>query len=820
MKHFLLLPFTFLLSIHCFSQIKGTVTNNKNEPLPFVNIYIENTYTGTASNEDGNYELNVSKPSIYTVVFQYLGYKTIKKKVTIQFFPYKLDAVLFDEEISLNEVFINTTENPANIIIREAIAKRKENQNKILSYKSNFYSRGLIRIKDAPEKILGTEIGDLGGGLDSTRSGVIYLSETFSKLEFLRPNKLKEKILASKVSGDSNGFSFNNAIDVDFDLYNNTIELGNQIISPIANNAFGYYRYKLEGTFYDDKNNLINKIKVTPRRKNDSVFEGYIYIVEDQWTIYAAELDITGIQAQIPAVDKITITQNFSYSEKDNIWTKISQNIDFKYGLFGIKGDGRFTAVYSDYIFDSGLTHKDFTREIVSFADEANKKDSTFWSTIRPIPLSVEEAIDYIKKDSIQIIRNSKTYKDSVDIVNNTFNLGDIIGGYTYRNSHENWSTGITSPIKAISFNTVQGWNADISTFYTKSYNDFERYFSIRSNINYAFSEQRLRGTLSATYKFNNSSRPFLTLSGGITTQQFNSSNPISKLLNTGFSMFSENNYMKIYENTFAQVLYSNELLNGLRINASLGYQKRKALFNTTNQAWYPKQNKVYSSNNPLDETAYGIAPFDAHNIMKFNLTARINFAQNYLSYPNGKYNIPNSKYPTVILGFEKGFASSINDYNFSQLKIQATQRINVADKGSFNYNLKAGKFFNGENISFIDYQHFNGNQTQIGSGSYLNVFNNLPYYTASTNNSYLEMHAEYDFNGFLLGRVPLLKKLNFNIIAGAHTLSTTSNKPYQEYTIGLDNIGWGKFRFLRVDYLRSYQNGYKGDAIIFGIKF
>ena len=264
MKHFLLLPFTFLLSIHCFSQIKGTVTNNKNEPLPFVNIYIENTYTGTASNEDGNYELNVSKPSIYTVVFQYLGYKTIKKKVTIQFFPYKLDAVLFDEEISLNEVFINTTENPANIIIREAIAKRKENQNKILSYKSNFYSRGLIRIKDAPEKILGTEIGDLGGGLDSTRSGVIYLSETFSKLEFLRPNKLKEKILASKVSGDSNGFSFNNAIDVDFDLYNNTIELGNQIISPIANNAFGYYRYKLEGTFYDDKNNLINKTNAFP----------------------------------------------------------------------------------------------------------------------------------------------------------------------------------------------------------------------------------------------------------------------------------------------------------------------------------------------------------------------------------------------------------------------------------------------------------------------------------------------------------------------------------------------------------------------------
>lgn len=817
------LRFTFLLaliSFQSFSQIKGAVTDNKNEPLPFVNIYIENTYTGTTSNEEGNYELNITKPDSYTVVFQFLGYKTVKKKVDIQSFPYQLDAVLIDEEISLNEIIINAEENPANKIIRQAIAKRKENQEKIRSFKSDFYSRGLIRIKDAPEKILGAEVGDLGGGLDSTRSGVIYLSETVSKLEYLRPNKLKEKILASKVSGDDNGFSFNNAIDVDFDLYNNTIELGNQIVSPIANNAFGYYRYKLDGVFYDDRGNLINKIKATPRRENDPVFEGYIYIVEDQWTIYAAELDITGVQARIPAVDKISITQNFSYSATDNIWAKISQNIDFKYGFFGIKGDGRFTAMYSNYEFNPGLTRKDFTREIVSFADEANKKDSTFWNVTRPVPLTVEEITDYIKKDSIQIVRESKTYQDSVDQVRNTFKLGDIIGGYTYRNSYEDWSAGVTSPIEAISFNTVQGWNANVGAFYTKGYDDYERYLSLRGNINYGFSDDRLRGTVSATYKFNNKSRPFLTLSGGVTTQQFNASDPISKSLNTGFSLFSEENYMKIYENSYVQASYSNELFNGFRINSSLSYQRRQALFNTTDQAWYPKDNKDYTSNNPLDETAYGVAPFDTHNMMKLNLTARINFAQNYLSYPDGKFNIPNGKYPTVIVGYEKGFSSSVEDYNFDQVKLRVTQGLNIADKGRFQYNIRAGKFFNGDDIAFVDYQHFNGNQTNIGSGSYLDVFNNLPYYAASTNDSYLEMHAEHDFNGFLLGRVPLLKKLNFNLVIGAHALATPDNNPYQEYTIGLDNIGWGKFRFLRLDYVRSYQSGFQSDAILFGLKF
>jgi hypothetical protein len=44
--------------------------------------------------------------------------------------------------------------------------------------------------------------------------------------------------------------------------------------------------------------------------------------------------------------------------------------------------------------------------------------------------------------------------------------------------------------------------------------------------------------------------------------------------------------------------------------------------------------------------------------------------------------------------------------------------------------------------------------------------------------------------------------------------------KPYQEFTVGFDNIGFGKFRFLRVDYVRSYQNGYQGDGVMFGVKF
>ena len=56
--------------------------------------------------------------------------------------------------------------------------------------------------------------------------------------------------------------------------------------------------------------------------------------------------------------------------------------------------------------------------------------------------------------------------------------------------------------------------------------------------------------------------------------------------------------------------------------------------------------------------------------------------------------------------------------------------------------------------------------------------------------------------------------------MVGFHQLHRENLRPYQEFSIGLENIGWGNFRFLRVDYIRAYQSGFKEDGILFGITF
>src|SRR5690606_16123883 len=107
----------------------------------------------TTTNEDGNYSLNISQEGEYRVVFQYLGYKSVTKTISPTTFPYILNVSLEAETTSLDEVILNTEEDPAYEIIRRTIAQRKENLEKMSEFTADFYSRGIWRVKDIPEKI-------------------------------------------------------------------------------------------------------------------------------------------------------------------------------------------------------------------------------------------------------------------------------------------------------------------------------------------------------------------------------------------------------------------------------------------------------------------------------------------------------------------------------------------------------------------------------------------------------------------------------------------------------------------------------------------
>ncbi|MDA8591787.1 DUF5686 and carboxypeptidase regulatory-like domain-containing protein [Flavobacteriaceae bacterium] len=802
------------------SQITGIVKDTSGQPLPYVNIFIENTYKGTTSNEDGYFELNISKTGNHTVVFQFLGYKTLQKKLEISQFPHAIDVVLEEENINLNEVVIDAKENPANQIIKAAIAKRQLHLEKLNAYTADFYSKGIIRIVDAPENFMGKDVGDFDGALDSTRTGILYLSETMSKIKYLKP-ELFESVTASKVSGNSTGISFNSAMDVDFNLYNNTVNINNDIISPIADYAFNYYKYKLEGEFYDDEGHLIHKINIIPKRENDRVFSGSIYIVEDNWALYGIDIQVKGSQIQVLAADTIRIRQNLTYDKSEDQWLVRAQTIDFDYSFLGFKGDGSFVANYTNYILDPESTDRNNKNEILVFEKDANKKEVEFWNNKRPVPLTTEELKDYIRRDSLETLRSSKTYLDSIDTENNKFKIINLLTGYSFKNSFKKRSFRISGPLEGVHFNTVQGYNVSLDANFTKRYNNYKNFVSIDGDLNYSVETKRLRGTLGGRYKFNAINNATAWANFGAKTQQFNRSNPISNLHNDISSLFFENNFMKIYDKQFAEIGYAQELFNGLRFSSQIAYENRKVLFNTSDEVINPQDNIEYTSNNPLAPNDFGSAPFTNHDLILLDLGIGIRFGEKYMSYPDLKFNISNSDYPQLYFNYSKGFSASVSDYNFDHFNVRLRQNINLKTTGILKYNLSTGTFFENKDLAFTDYKHFNGNLTHVNTkGNYLSSFKNMGYYDFSTSNNYFEYHLEHDFKGYILGKIPWVNTLNLNLVIGAHGIGIKNESPYKEFNIGLGNIGWKKYRFLRVDYVRSYVNGAIDDALMFGLSF
>jgi hypothetical protein len=809
----ILLFFTAIIS----AQLKGNITDKNGEPLSSVSVYLENTFTGTTTNDNGDYNLTLKKPGNYTIVFQIIGFTTLKKEVLITSFPFELNSILEEENVQLKEIVISTKDNPANRIIRNVIANKDKNTDKYSNYTAKFYSRGLIRIKDAPEKFLGVSIGDLGGGLDSTGSGIVYLSETFSNISFQKkPKKFKEKITASKVSGKESGVSFNRAEESNLDLYENSLEIFNGLISPIATNAFSYYKYKLVGTFYDANGRLINKIKLIPKRKNDRVFDGFIYIVEDDWALYGTDVTTTGAQIGIPIVNSLELKQGYKYSREIAAWVLTNQTIGFDVSFFGIKQNGKFSYVYSDYNFNPTFTENYFTNKVLSFEKDATKKDTVFWNKLRPVELTKEEAIDYKIKDSIKIVRKSKTYLDSVDKKENRFGWLDPITGYRFRNSYKNNSFSYNGPLLKSGFNTVQGFYTGAGFSYFEQINKYGKWWNAGISADYGFSEKRLRPTFFFTKKWDNFSRPRLNISGGITTKQFNGNEPMLKLNNTLRSLFYGNNYMKIYEKTFTKFAYSEEIKNGIYFSSSLEYAKRTPLFNTTNYSFVKESKNEYTSNNPLDITDDTNGAFREHNIATLNVGAKFIFGQKYAMYPNSKSNEGNDTYPTLSLKYTKRFGANNSVLNSDVFIANIKQDISAGNYGNFQYHLRAGAFLKKKNIAFMDNLQANGNQLLFPIDAGLNTFNLLEYYKFYTNDKYAEMHLEHNFRGALLGQIPLINKLNFHLVLGAKALFMADNKPYTEYAVGLANVGIGKWRLLRIEYVNSQYGVVKENGLVF----
>lgn len=827
------------------SVVKGTVRNNRGEPLSYANVFIKGTRFGTTTNDQGHFELKCDTGSHFMIV-QFVGHRQHTEFVTLLSDEVKnMTVVLQEQNYTISEVRITaTSEDPAYPIMRQAIAHRALYLKEAKAYKCRVYIKGMQRLTTIPKRVLLMKVPE------DVKPGIIYLSESLSDYTFLQPNLVKEKLISSKVSGDNKAFSFNRAGAVRFNVYENMLpSYGlNQrgFISPLADNAMFYYKYKLVGETREN-NYTIYKIQIIPKRTSDPVFRGFIYIVKDSWRVHSTDMSVDK-SANIDFIDTLIVRQIYA-PQQGGVWMPISQRFIFQLEVLGFKGHGYFVALYSNYgvssnypatfyeretdkltadipvpqvkkvkdvkppvrlkrkkqltdsVPDLGITASDFTREVLSVDKQANKTPDSVWEATRPVPLTEEEQEDYSTKDSIQVVLESKPYMDSVDRITNKPDwLDPFLSGYTYADTYHRRYYTFKPLLAQIQYNTVEGMVISPAVDITRTFDD-NRNYTISPSLRYGMASKKLYGKVEAGYLYNPYSLSQWNVSAGYYVSQFNNSEPISPAINTSYTLLEEQNFMKLYQKTFVQGGWGSEISNGIMLNLQAEYAIRQQLSNNTDYAWRNYPERTFSTNTPrsieLENTS-----FNTHQALTLEAKTEIKFAQRFISRPYEKIRF-SSKYPTIVLKTRIGIPVVGSDVNYLLADAGMRMSKNFKLLGSSYLKVHAGMFIYADKMYFMDFHHFTGNQTLFALSGY-DAYQLLDYYMYSTRSRYLEARFSHHFNGFWFNKIPLFRKLKWQEVITFNYFKTPASPHYIEWGAGIEHI----FKILRVDYFQSFANG------------
>ncbi len=840
-----------LLSLQAFTAlaggVRGVIKSDEGEPLAFTTIFIKELGTGVASNAQGFYEIGLPEGT-YTLTFQYLGHESQQHEVTVGREFVELNITLKTQTTELRSVTVNASnEDPAYTIMRKAIAKAKYHTQQLDGYSAEVYMKGTGKLVDYPwlaKKMIEKE---------GIKKGQAFVSESVSEIKYTRPHKFEEKVISIRTDGKDNNTSPTAFINGSF--YEPTIA---ETVSPLSPSAFGYYKFEYLGTF-TDRDYQVSEIKVTPRLRGDNVVEGTIFIVEDWWSIHSLDIKTTKLGV------KIAIKQVYAPIE-DKAWLPVSNQFKIEGKFFGFEFIYDYLATMSKYkiqlnpklvvpdmeVIDekvdkqeakaiekkyskaeqdlqqrlaSGneITRKELKQfmkeqekqelkeskqpEVISetyfkIDSSAYKGDSLYWVNTRPVPLSEDEVVGYKKMDSLAVEERKKESGDTIQRQKNNkkgFQPWDILTGDTYKVSK---NSNFKIHLPQVWFNTVEGFYLLYRLNYGIQLQDTNRTrLNIRPAFRYSFARDKLTGNLNVNlrnkhYRFE--------VEGGRYVQQFNADEPILPVVNTLMTLLLEENYLKLYERDYVDVLYRRKLNDKWMIETNWSWAQRTALTNNTN--WKLVDRKKISDYTPNAPVNYEVdtTGFARHQVFTGDVMVT---ARPWLKYRirNGRKSEIGNSTPTFTLLYRKGFPKIFgSDIDFDLVEVGAKHSFNNGVRGRVDFNVRAGAFLNADSLAFMDYKHFLGNRTPISTSDPAGSYRLLHYYRYSTADKYLAVNAHYHFRRFLVTSIYEVRMLGIRENVFVNYLATPTAKNYTEVGYSIDGI----LRVFRLEGAVAFRDG------------
>ena len=801
------------------AQFYGQVVDGANgEPIPFAAVKYIGTSEGRSTDLDGNFVLPIlNNYDKFEITF--LGYKPVTVTVPRGRQEIRGQIIkMYSEDFLLGEVVVKKAKikytrknNPAVDLMRKVIANKKLSDIKEKDfYHFDKYEKKTFSYND----IKGTKDTLLSEICPETGKLIIpiMVDETASEESYRKnPKTVKTTIKAQRSDGFQSMLSSGDMLTTyvkdiftDVDIYKDNVRLlQHPFISPISTNeAIGFYHYYIQDTIMVDNERCID-VAFLPNNPQDFGFAGHLYITDDKLNqVKRAVINVPN-NSGVNFVDNLMVIQDFMTLPTGERVIKVDNMIVELSGLYGaIKFQCQRYSQYSNYDFSPITDKKAFkSPQVERVLTDAAFKDSTYWASIRPIQLTNAEnhlgnGVDKINEDLggfwkfllTAVVENSveltpKPNKIDLIPINSIISHNDIDG--------MRFQLPLQTTANLLPNLFLRGYGA---------YGTKDKKWKYKAEVEYSFNKKKYmahefpRRSIIATYMYDDMS-------------------PVDKFSNTVkdnmYSSFKTSKVDQMMYVTDMKLKYQYEMDNHMTWSATVDRSKLT-----------PTGKLIYMRN--VDGTLLD-------NIKTADIKLGFRYAPRETFINSKQQRQPINKDAPIItlehtIGMD-GFLGGQYNYNMTEATVFKKFWLPGAC-GSIEAYLKGGAQWNKVPFPMLFTPQSNLSYfVQFDSWSF-NMLRNMEF----LNDRYVSLLINWNFDGKLLNRIPLLKKMKlreyvgfkmlyghltdknnpfvstndndlfrFPTRDGNYTSFVMGNKPYMELSVGISNI----FKVITVQYVR-----------------
>lgn len=769
----------FVFSNFLFSQqitIVGRVLDSETkQPIPGVRIQVLNSNRGTYTSSSGFFRLpNVSVGN--KIAFKSIGYEQTIKEIVAEFDT--LVVYLRPSPVEMKGIE-KVGEIEADEIVRRAIKKKKSNLANLKTFQAQIYSKLFLEFGGTPFE---TTFDTVGGSKilrakarSKSKTDSLALEfyrniilETFSNVfidysQNIKYSEITQRRQTANIPKELNQIVFSEFLS----FYEETIKImSTEFVTPLADNAFKYYKYELLGKeLYGDL--YVYNLQIIPKTTLYPAFSGTMKILERTYNLL--EINVAPSEnSAIQFFDSLRYTQKFT-SLSEEFWQPTFLEVSGSFKLVIIKSfldfdiKFRIVSIVADAVINQSLPDSivaKATQSRITVSTNADSTDTNFWETNSLVETSAKENEIYKKVDTI-----SKQVKiDFSNLPNSTpqkrFNLGIDLAN-------------------DIGYNRVSGYSIGLSP-----YIEYYRY-KLKLTPIYSFAQKNF--FYDAGFSIN-LGKEFGTTSSQLSISIFSKPEPISLdrnmplQLNSLFSYFFHWDYYDYLKNQGFKVEYS--LLNQSikpYIKMTLGFESSKQTSLAKKTDWSVFSKTIWRDNPEIFE-----GKFDIFRV-GFTVTSNQDLFGIVINRNNSSYKIDLNflfgrmnkglsfgiinpritvEYPTLYTGYQPMFLKVLLEMGLATKETPPQCEFKMPNAWGFgNFLTAKTAWFGGKRYYAIHLQHsFSdllwraiGLPTIKGRGFELSALLSLGFFSNYGNSQIYKPNDKlfYEF-GFGLSRIPI----------------------------------------------------------------